>query len=158
MLLAVFGVVALASVASAQQPQPYYPAPAPTYSPAAVAARPVQPVSGTNVIQGDGCSSANSCGSNCGPAVRGAFKMVGGGDCKYGHACQNGCGSVKSDLAFHFGSCKDFFNPCGPTLGGKHGGGCGPFLFSPKCGVTQFAAPWGQGWCCPRAYDSYANH
>ena len=71
-----------------------------------------------------------------------------GGNCAYGQACQNGCGSVKSDLAFHFGTCKQFFAPCGPTCGG---------LWT-KCPKQGFAAPWGTGYGCPPAYDTHANH
>ena len=36
------------------------------------------------------------------------------------HDCNNGCGSAKADCRFMFGSCKSFFNPCGPS-GGGHG-------------------------------------
>ncbi len=132
-LIAALGVLAVAGFASAQQP---------TYAPA-----PVQPASGATVIRGTaGCS-------NCGPtttASRGFTMSLGkvtGGNCQLGAPCQNGCGSVKSDLAFHFGSCKSFFAPCGPTIG--HG---------PRCGTLPFAAPFGQGFPCPRPYDSYANH
>ena len=133
LILAAIGVLAVSGFASAQQP--VFPA------------APVQPA-GATVIRGNGCT-------NCGPTTRGfTMSNLTGGNCQLGAPCQSGCGSVKSDLAFHFGSCKNFFSPCGPSFG--HGGsGC---LFSPKCGVLPFAAPWGQGFCCPRAYDSYANH
>jgi hypothetical protein len=147
LFLAALGVLAVAGVASAQQPR--YPAPPaqyPTFAPGAVAATPVVPVSGATVIKGDG-----GC-TNCGPRVSKGFTMSGGGhgsSCSLGYPCQNGCGSVKSDLAFHFGSCKNFFQPCGPSW-------CGPF--GHHCPVTPFNAPWGQGFGCPRAYDSYANH
>src|SRR4051794_29908796 len=111
LLLAALGVFAVAGVASAQQPQvPQYP----TSGVAAVAGSPVRPASGATVIQGSG-----GC-TNCGPAKSGGFTMsnVTGGNCALGYGCQNGCGSVKSDLAFHFGTCKQFFSPCGPTCGG----------------------------------------
>jgi hypothetical protein len=142
-LLAALGVLAVAGVASAQQPR--YPAPPaqyPTVSPAAVAS-PVVPAGGATVVRGDG-----GC-TNCGPTAgrgytMGAVQSVTGGKCMLGYPCQNGCGSVKSDLAFHFGSCKQFFSPCGPTCG--------------HCPVQPFNAPWGQGFGCPRHYDSYANH
>ncbi|VTR95711.1 unnamed protein product [Gemmata massiliana] len=143
LFLAALGVFALASAATAQQPQ-YQPAPRyPATVPSAAAATPLQPVSGTTVIQGSG--GCTNCGT-VGPVTRG-FKMssITGGNCQYGAPCQNGCGSVKSDLAFHFGSCKQFFSPCGPTWG--HG-----------CGITPIAQPYGTGFGCPRAYDSYANH
>src|SRR5262245_16706929 len=108
LILAAFGVLAVAGAASAQQPiplgpahpvplpvgyqQPTYAAPAPVVSAPPVVAQPVQPVSGANV----GTVATPAYGSN----VRGAFWMATGGDCKYGSGCQNGCGSVKSDLAF----------------------------------------------------------
>jgi hypothetical protein len=143
LLLAALGVFAVAGVASAQQPQvPQYP----TSGVAAVAGSPVRPAAGATVIQGSG-----GC-TNCGPAKSGCgFTMsnVTGGNCLLGYGgCQNGCGSVKSDFAFHFGTCKQFFSPCGPTCGG---------LWS-KCDKLPLAAPWGCGWGCPRAYDSYTNH
>jgi hypothetical protein len=148
LFLAALGVLAVAGVASAQQP--VYPRPVqyPTASPGAVAATPVAPASGATVIQGSG-----GC-TNCGPTsgkIGHNFTMqnVTGGNCLLGYRCQNGCGSVKSDLAFHFGTCSQFFSPCGPTCGG---------LWTKKCGVTPFAAPWGPGWSCPRYYDSYTNH
>jgi hypothetical protein len=142
LILAAFGVLAVAGVASAQQPR--YAAPPvqyPTVAPGAAAATPVVPVNGTTVIKGDG-----GC-TNCGPTANRGFTMSGhaGGKCQLGAACQSGCGSLKSDLSFHFGSCKNFFAPCGPAFGGK-------------CGALPFAAPWGQGYGCPRAYDSHANH
>jgi hypothetical protein len=67
--------------------------------------------------------------------------------------CANGCGSLKSDLGFFFGSCKSFFNPCGPIpcngLGGS--GGCN------KCGVYPYGKPYATPFngC---AYSSYQNH
>ncbi|MBM3980757.1 MAG: hypothetical protein FJ304_10810 [Planctomycetes bacterium] len=141
LFLAALGVLAVAGVASAQ-PAPQYQFP--THSPATAAATPIQPVNGATVIRGTGCS-------NCGPtttASRGFTMSLGkvtGGNCQLGAPCQSGCGSVKSDLAFHFGSCKNFFAPCGPTL-------------NSRCGVLPFAQPFGQGFACPRPYDSYANH
>ena len=130
MIFAAVAALAAAGAAAAQQPQ-YRPAQYPV-PPAAAAAVPLQPASGATVIRGDG-----GC-NNCGTPARG-FTMSGaaGGNCQLGYPCQNGCGSLKSDLGFHFGSCKNFFAPCG---------------------VTPFAAPWGQGFGCPRAYDSYSNH
>ena len=146
LLLAALGVFAVAGVASAQQPQyPAPPVPYPTVSPAAVATTPVVPASGATVIKGDGCTN---CGPS-GPTVRGTFRMVTGGDCMLGYPCNNGAGSIKSDLGFHFGSSRTFFAPCGPTWGGA---------FGYKCPVQPFNVPWGQGWCCPRPYDSYSNH
>lgn len=153
LFLAAIGVLAVAGVASAQQP--LYPAPPaqyPTVAPSAAAAIPVVPASGATIIRGDG-----GC-TNCGTAGRGFTMSHGHGTtsgCQLGAACQSGCGGVKSDLAFQFGSCRNFFAPCGPTFG--HGFACGG-LFGGKCPTMPFAQPWGQGWTCPRAYDSYANH
>jgi len=163
LFLAALGVIAVAGVASAQQPQYVQPGSYPTTAPGVVASTPVVPTSGATVIQGNGgCTS-------CGPATHGyTMSKLSGGDCMLGYGCQNGCGSVKSDAAFHFGSCKQFFSPCGPScgnggghggglFGGGHGSGCGG-LFGGKCGAQPFAQPWGIGWQCPRQYDSYANH
>ena len=140
--LAALGVFAVAGVASAQQPAQYQ---QPVQYPAVAAPGAVQPASGLGVLRGNG-------GTNCGPAApRCTFTMsnVTGGKCLYGDGgCQNGCGSVKSDLAFHFGTCKQFFAPCGPTCGG---------LWT-KCPKQGFAAPWGTGYGCPPAYDTHANH
>ncbi len=151
LFLAALGVLAFTGVAPAQQPR--YPAPPaqyPTISPAASAAAPLVPASGATVIKGDGgCTNCGPGGHAGGPSVRGAFRMVTGGDCMLGYPCNNGAGSVKSDLAFQFGSTRNFFAPCGPTWGGVYGH---------KCPVQPFNVPWGPGWCCPRPYDSYANH
>jgi hypothetical protein len=152
LFLAAFGVLAVAGVAAAQQPQVQYipqpmPSAVPVVSPsaAATASAPVYPVSGTSYIRGSGCTS---CGA---PAAS---------SCQYGSTCNNGCGSVKSDLAFHFGSCKGFFNACGPTCGNGsgHGLGGGRGLFGGCCPTLPFAQPYGIGWQCPRQYDTYANH
>src|SRR5262245_53536715 len=126
-LFAALGVLAVAGVASAQQP--HYPAPPVQYPPVGprVAAPQIIPASGRNVIRCDG-----GC-TNCGPTTghRGfTMSSVTGGKCMVGYPCQNGCGSVKSDLAFHFGSCKNFFSNCGPTCGG---------LFGEKCPTQPFA-------------------
>ena len=140
LILAAIGVLAVTSAASAQQPLPAVPAvPA---APPAVTGAPVQAPVGTTVIRGTG--GCSSCGSNS----HGGLQSVTGGNCLYGYGCQNGCGSLKSDLAFTFGSCKNFFSPCGPTCGS----------FGGKCGALPFGQPYGTGWSCPRQYDSYMNH
>ena len=148
LILAALGVLAVAGAASAQQPQS--PGPRvqyPTISPGAAVAIPVVPASGATVIKGDG--GCTNCGTTAGRGfTMSAVKGVTGGNCMLGYPCQNGCGSVKSDLAFHFGSCKNFFSPCGPTCGGLGG----------HCPAMPFNAPFGIGWGCPRQYDSYANH
>jgi hypothetical protein len=149
LFLAALGVVAVSGVASAQYPQSSPQPPARLPAIAAFSGAPVQPASGAAV----------------GPTVRGSFIMAIGHNvhapgCPTGHACNNGCGSVKSDLAFHFGSCKNFFSPCGPHWGG-HGKGCGGLFggrFGGPCPTLPFAAPWGPGWTCPPIYDSHANH
>jgi hypothetical protein len=129
LFLAAVAALGLAGAATAQYPAPV---------------QPVQPASGVNVVKGSG--GCTNCGTPAvvGPTTR-AFtmsKLAGKGDgCGYGQACNSGCGSLKSDLAFGFGSCKDFFSPCGP-----------------KCPKLPFAQPHGTGWQCPRQYDSYANH
>src|SRR5437870_936635 len=108
LLLAALGVFAVAGIASAQQPQsPYYsPAQQSVYPPSAATSTPiVYPASGTAYVRGSGCT-------NCGvPAVTkfAASPTVGCQSpgcqtpaCQLGAPCANGCGSVKSDLAFHF--------------------------------------------------------
>jgi hypothetical protein len=135
---AAVGLLAVAGAASAPQPLPVAP--------------PGAPATGPAVIRGSG-----GC-TNCGTGIANRFYAATGGDCQYGRGCQNGCGSFKSDTAFIFGSCKGFFNPCGPVCGYGglgHGGG----LFGRGCCPTvPFNPPYGTGWCCPRQYDSYANH
>lgn len=147
LILATLGVLAASGAVSAQQPQ--QPVRYPALPPAAAAAIPVQPASGATVISGGaGCTN---CGTAAGPVTRG-FSMsgFGGGNCAFGSTCNNGCGSVKSNLAFQFGSCKNFFSPCGPTWGG--------FGHKDRCPTGPMNQPWGTGFGCPRAYDSYANH
>ncbi len=75
---------------------------------------------------------------------------------QYGPGCANGCGNFKSDLGFMFGSCKSFFEPCGPTP--CNGGHCGKARFGCKaCGIHPFGQPYGTVYngC---GYDSYLNH
>jgi hypothetical protein len=135
LFLAAIGALVVAGAASAQQPS--YPAqPYP-------AQQGVQPAG----LRGPGCTS---CGTGAGAGVGAKFMMATGGNCQYGHGCQNGCGSLKSDVAFHFGSCKGFFNPCGPT--------CGYGSLFHHCPQLPLNPPYGTGWFCPRQYDSYANH
>ncbi len=77
---------------------------------------------------------------------------------EYCSECANGCGSLKSNIGFYLGSCKSFFNPCGPVpcnIWGNpsacRGGGC------QHCGVHPYAKPYGTGYnTC--VYDSYLNH
>ncbi|AWM36920.1 hypothetical protein GobsT_52060 [Gemmata obscuriglobus] len=145
LLLAAIGAFAVSGTAAAQQPQ-YQPARYPAPSPAAAAATPLQPASGTTVISGGaGCSN---CGTTTGPVRGFVMSGVSAPGCQLGAPCNSGCGSIKSDLAFQFGSCKNFFSPCGPTWGG----------FGHKCPTGPMNQPWGTGYGCPRAYDSHANH
>jgi hypothetical protein len=60
-----------------------------------------------------------------------------------------------------FGSCKSFFNPCGPGGNGHgHGfgrGGHGGGGIHGRCGGWTFATPYGTGFnhC---VYDTFLNH
>jgi hypothetical protein len=74
----------------------------------------------------------------------------------YGPKDRNGCGSFRSDLGFFFGSCKSFFDPCGPQPCNACSGGKGG-LFHRNCPPHIPAAPYGtpHNGC---AYDSYLNH
>lgn len=148
MMFAAIGVLAVAGVASAQQPQPVPLPPLPTVSPAAAAAGSIIPAGGGGpAYRGDGCASGN-CGSKGGGFVM-SHAHAPANNCMLGYPCRNGTGGVRSDLAFQFGSSKNFFSPCGPQCGGLFGG---------KCPTQPFNTPWGQGWSCPRGYDSYLNH
>ena len=66
---------------------------------------------------------------------------------EYCPQCANGCGSVKSDIGFIFGSCKSFFNPCGPI----------PYNGFGHCGVYPYGKPYATGFngC---TYTSYLDH
>jgi hypothetical protein len=133
-------------------------------SPAQVAGTPIAPVGGQVFVRGSG--GCNGCGSAAAAAP-----------CTTSNGCNNGCGSLKGDCGFIFGSCKSFFNPCGPQplgggwggahghlLGGKHGGnggcggGCGGGLFGHgRCGSLPYGTPYGHP-CNPCVYDTYLNH
>ncbi|HYH65414.1 MAG TPA: hypothetical protein VD866_12025 [Urbifossiella sp.] len=154
---AVLGAAALAGSASAQAPAPAFvpqqvvaqPAPGPTaptvaipgapatLPPAAAASVPVAPAPGTTVVNG-------------GTSHRGFVMNATGGylgtSCGLGQPCNNGCGSLRSDLGLVFGSCRSFFAPCGPKAFG-HGGCNRPVLGSGPCGPFN-----------PCVYDSYLNH
>ena len=144
---AVVGLVAVAGAASAQSPPPNYFPP--------VQAAPVTPASGTAVVQGQG-----GC-SNCGSAANGYAVPYG----SYGPRDRNGCGSLKADCGFIFGSCKSFFDPCGPVPcdggGGKHAGKHGG-LFGGRlggcCGIQPFGSPYNNGGWNHCTYDSFLNH
>lgn len=151
MFAALAGVLVVAGLASAQAPIPQQLPQSPIRGqyvaiPGAPVAAPVAPTvapaGGQVFVRGSG--GCNSCGS--------ASTAV---PCKTGNTCNNGCGSFKSDCAFMFGSCKKFFDPCGPVgngCGNGHGRGHGP-----RCGVHPFGKPYSNGYngC---NYDSYLNH
>jgi hypothetical protein len=135
MFAAVAGVLAVAGIGSAQSPPP-------GYLPQIPIAGPVVPASGTS-------PAATAGGVIQQPAV--PFGQ-------YGPGCNSGCGNWKSDAGFIWGSCKSFFDPCGPK--GCGGGGlCGGGLFRNRqnCAAHPMAVPYGTGYngCC---YDSYLNH
>jgi hypothetical protein len=142
LFLSVLGVCAVAGVATAQQPpsqQP--PIAAPAYPSTAMVAVPMQPSGGLPAYNGGcvNCAGPATTPSLTGGAPARGFQMLSGGHCMLGYGCQNGCGSVKSDLAFQFGTCKQFFNPCGPSCDGGLFGGKGTLfggkgtLFGDKC-------------------------
>lgn len=150
------GVLVVAGAASAQQPGalPAIPqAPAIVYvpvaqAPAAAAGAPVAPAPGTVVVQGNG--GCSNCGPANGTAQRG-FVMSGGGGyytnkCQFGQTCNNGCGSIHSNLKFTFGPCSSFFAPCGPGFYDKKCGGTPVYGHGPRVGYN------------PCVYDSYLNH
>ena len=119
---ALAGVLAVVSAASAQSPgQITIPQPLPGGArPGSRScrrrrwpARPIAPAGGQVYVRGSGgCNGCGSCGYRgpCGPLPT-------------GRGCNNGCGSLKADCGFMFGSCKSFFDPCGvQPMGGGWGG------------------------------------
>ena len=62
-----------------------------------------------------------------------------------------------------FGSCKSFFNACGPNGNGHghgrcggHGGGLGGH--HDRCGTWTFGTPYNAGGWTHCVYDSFLNH
>jgi hypothetical protein len=142
---ALAGVLAVAGMASAQNPIQYQPVPVQaTPAIAKVAGSPVIPAAGAMVIRGGG--GCTNCGSAPAPAA--AYPQ----NAAYGPIDRNGCGGPRSDAGFIFGGCKSFFDPCGPNPCGRvrgcHGGGCPAHPLASPYG-TRFSG-------C--AYDSYLNH
>jgi hypothetical protein len=94
-----------------------------------------------------------------GTAARGFVMESGGGyfcsSCQTGQECNSGCGSLKSDCKFVFGSCRSFFSPCGPSLGGRHGGLGGRL---DNCRTPVYGTGSMNGPMNPCVYDSYLNH
>lgn len=146
LFVALAGVLAVAGMASAQNPVQYQAQPvqaAPVVAKAAGGQ--VTPASGSVVIRGvGGCT-------NCGSASAGAAAAAYPQNAAYGPRDRNGCGGPRSDAGFIFGGCKSFFDPCGPNPCGKHRGCHG------GCGAHPFASPYGTPFSgC--AYGSYLNH
>ncbi len=144
---AVLGVVAISGIASAQNPvqnSSAIPQVMAAPSPAKAAANQITPVSGAIYMRGSG--GCSSCGNAAAPAQNVPFAQ-------YGSSDRNGCGGVRSDANFMFGSCKSFFDPCG-TAGGRGRGGCSSCA---GCPSWPFAQPYGQKYqgC---VYDTYLNH
>jgi hypothetical protein len=135
MFAAVAGVLAVAGLASAQSPAPNYLPQIPT--------API-PAHHGGVIPASGSTGARAAGG----VVHQPAVPYG----QYGQGCNNGCGNWKSDAGFIFGSCKSFFDPCGPQPCGT-----GRFFNKQKCPPHPFASPYGTGYngC---NYDSYLNH
>jgi hypothetical protein len=140
MFAAVLGVLAVTGLASAQAPntlpQPLPPlraqaVPAQAQLTAAPVIAPVIPVGHTR-----GSGGCSSCAPSNGP-----------------------CTGPKSDCAFIFGSCKSFFDPCGPKHGGGWGGGHGRIGggHGSRCGIAPFGTPYGTGQNMCH-YDSFLNH
>jgi hypothetical protein len=145
---ALAGVLAVVGAASAQTPgQIIIPQPQPSGESrlnAVVAPAPIALAGGQTYVRGSG--GCNGCGTPAPCAT----------PCKTGRDCNNGCGSVKSDCNFMFGSCKSFFDPCGPSGNGhgRHGGGG----HGNRCGDWSFGAPYNTGNWTHCVYDSFLNH
>jgi hypothetical protein len=110
--------------------------------PALAAAAPLPPGAGAVTVSG------------LSPATKSFVMAQTGGyygtNCQYGSRCNNGCGSIHSDLGFMFGPCKSFMDPCGPGMLGT--GFCGKCI-SPIQGRGGMNGPFN-----PCKYDSNANH
>jgi hypothetical protein len=169
MFAALLGVLAVTSFAAAQSPPPQ-PFPAIPIAPIPVAAPPapsvlpatVRPVSGGfNAVELKGMSPRDAAGTILNPPA------IPNGT--YGVGCANGCGSFKGDLGFVFGSCKSYFNACGPEPcdycngsgggllrgGGKCGGGLCGGLFGGKCPTHPLGQPYNTPGPCQ--YWSYMD-
>jgi hypothetical protein len=144
---ALAGVLAVVGAASAQTPgQIIVPQPLPSGVARlnlVVAPAPIVLAGGQTYVRGSG--GCNGCGT---PAPCAS-------PCPIARDCNNGCGSAKSDCRFMFGSCKSFFDPCGPNGGGhgRHGGGG-----LGRCHGWNFGSPYNQGNWNHCTYDSFLNH
>ena len=143
MFSAVAALLAFAGISSAQSPPPNY---LPSI-PIAPSVGVVPATGGVVRVQGTTVVAPAPTPVAAAPAAAVPFGQ-------YGPGCNNGCGSCKSDAAFMFGSCKSFFDPCGPKAGKGHGG---LFHNRANCAPHPFATPYGMGYngC---VYDSYLNH
>jgi hypothetical protein len=149
---ALAGVLAVVGAASAQTPgQISIPQPLPSGVARlnSVVAPPQIVLAGSQTyVRGsggcNGCGTPAPCATPCPPA----------------RDCNNGCGSAKSDCRFMFGSCKSFFDPCGPNGGGRHGNGCGLGGGGGlgRCHGWNFGSPYNQGNWNHCTYDSFLNH
>lgn len=129
------------------------------------AAIPQQPVSPPNAatLASANCGSCGTAGSGVSPnpyLPKNTAFGAGAAPVPYAEycpQCANGCGSYKSTAGFMFGSCKSFFNPCGPIPCNGIGGGSGSGGGCKHCGVFPYGKPYGTGYnTC--SYDSYLNH
>lgn len=141
---AVAGLVVLAGSASAQSAAPKPFPPVQTVSGQSTpAAAPVAPASGSYVSEGGARAVMHA------PIPYAA----------YGKGQLNGCGGFKSDLGFIFGSCKSFFDPCGPVPCGADGKALGGRLNGRLLGGSRlhpFGSPYNVG-CTGCSYDSFLN-
>ncbi len=150
MFAALAGVLAVVGATSAQMPgQISIPQPLPSGAArlnAIVAPAPIALAGGQTYVRGSG--GCNGCGTAA--------------PCNVARDCNNGCGSFKSDCNFMFGSCKSFFDPCGPSGNGhgRHGGRCGGGLggHHDRCGTWTFGTGYNTHGCNPCVYDSFLNH
>lgn len=153
MFAAVAGVLTVTGLASAQSPPPgplplpVPPTPAYRMALPATAQQQVRPASGTTYVQGSGgCANCNNGAASGGYYGHQPGVQYG----TYGPGRMNGCGNLKSDLGFMYGSCKSFFDPCGPLPleFGRH---------KQKCPLHPYATPYGTPYngCC---VDTYLNH
>jgi hypothetical protein len=158
MFAALAGVLAVVGAASAQTPGHYS---IPQQQPsgvsrlnAVVSPAPIALAGGQTYIRGSG--GCNGCGTPAPCATPCASP------CPTARDCNNGCGSAKSDCRFMFGSCKSFFDPCGPSGNGhgRHGGRCGGGLggHHDRCGTWTFGAGYNTGGCNMCLYSSFLLH
>jgi hypothetical protein len=153
MFAAVVGVAAIAAVAAAQSPPPRpLPPIIPVAAPVTSAIPDAMPALGGLAPAGLRADGATTAPPVTAPV---SYGMPGPG-------CNNGCGSCKHDCGFMFGSCRNFFDPCGPKpcgdggRRGRCGGGLGG-ICGGKCPTTPFGQPYGTPHSGCR-YDSWLNY